>query len=187
MSRSKEFETGVVIERAMSIFWTRGFASTSTQELVDSMRIGKRSLYDTFGSKRELYLRCLKEYVSRADASEAALLDEHPDTEEHVRKLLLNAVVLTNAETPPGCFAVNASIEQGPLDADTQSCVVGYFTRRTDRISRALRLGGRDEESAAALAAVIQSSWIGLRAQALAGQSDEAQRQLTDRIAALSR
>jgi len=54
MVRPKEFDRDAAVERAMSVFWSKGYAATSTDDLLQAMRIGRQSMYDTFGDKRRL-------------------------------------------------------------------------------------------------------------------------------------
>ncbi|MEA2965178.1 MAG: TetR/AcrR family transcriptional regulator, transcriptional repressor for nem operon, partial [Alphaproteobacteria bacterium] len=59
MARPREFDRDEALERAMSVFWSKGFAATSTSDLVEAMQIGRQSMYDSFGDKRALYLEAL--------------------------------------------------------------------------------------------------------------------------------
>ena len=58
----KQFDTTVALEQAMRVFWARGFAAAGLTELLEAMNIGRKSMYDTFGNKRELFLKCLEHY-----------------------------------------------------------------------------------------------------------------------------
>ena len=46
----------------MQIFWAKGYAATGMAELQEQMGIGRKSLYDTFGNKRELFIKALQLY-----------------------------------------------------------------------------------------------------------------------------
>ncbi len=48
----------------MEVFWARGYEATSLSELMAVMGIGKKSLYDTYGNKRSLFLKCLEHYAN---------------------------------------------------------------------------------------------------------------------------
>jgi TetR/AcrR family transcriptional regulator, transcriptional repressor for nem operon len=82
----KQFDPERALERARDLFWRRGYDGTGLAELEAELGIGRKSLYDTFGSKRALYLRALEHYgatviagicagLERADASPLANLE----------------------------------------------------------------------------------------------------------------
>src|ERR1700719_803802 len=64
MARTKEFDLERALHRAISAFSQKGFAATSTDELMRAMEVGRQSMYDTFGDKRALFLKALEVYVS---------------------------------------------------------------------------------------------------------------------------
>ena len=69
MARHKEFDPDVALDRALELFWERGYEATSMADLVDHLGIGRASLYATFGSKHELYLKALDRYLLKEDPS----------------------------------------------------------------------------------------------------------------------
>src|SRR5207247_9317089 len=76
MGRPREFERDVVLDRAMQVFWSRGYEATSIRHLVDRMRIQRGSLYDTFGDKRALFFAAIARYDRVVTAELLAALDE---------------------------------------------------------------------------------------------------------------
>src|SRR5260370_36903102 len=62
MARPREFEREEALERATEVFWAKGYASTSTDDLLTAMGIGRQSLYNAFQDKRALYLEALERY-----------------------------------------------------------------------------------------------------------------------------
>ncbi|HSH40807.1 MAG TPA: helix-turn-helix domain-containing protein, partial [Arenicellales bacterium] len=62
MSRNKAFDETEVLERAMTLFWRKGYEATSIQELVTHTGIQRGSLYATYGDKRRLFLAALDHY-----------------------------------------------------------------------------------------------------------------------------
>src|SRR5512147_1672115 len=64
MARTKAFDEDVVMERAMQVFWRRGYRATSLDDLLAAMRLSKSSFYETFGTKRDLLLTALRRYAA---------------------------------------------------------------------------------------------------------------------------
>ncbi|ANP54876.1 TetR/AcrR family transcriptional repressor of nem operon [Streptomyces griseochromogenes] len=62
MARTKEFDPDAALQSALELFWRRGYEATSMADLVEHLGIGRASLYATFGSKHELYLKALERY-----------------------------------------------------------------------------------------------------------------------------
>ena len=60
----------------MQVFWAKGFAATSTEDLVAAMRIGRQSLHNAFGDKRRLYLEALEAYQRTTPEAVGRLLTE---------------------------------------------------------------------------------------------------------------
>lgn len=65
MSRgpNKQFEPEVALQRAMEVFWARGYEAASLAELLKHMGISRKSMYDTFGNKQSLFLKALEHYA----------------------------------------------------------------------------------------------------------------------------
>ena len=76
MARSKEFDQEKALRKAVRLFSKQGFAAASTDELMRVMAIGRQSMYDTFGDKRELFLRALETYVTESVQSINAELEK---------------------------------------------------------------------------------------------------------------
>lgn len=136
MGRPKQFDADVAVERAMVVFWTKGYGATTPQDLVDALQIGKGSLYNAFGSKRELFDRALARYRQFQDETLATLLDRPGAARERIRAGLRYLIDANFAgEQPRGCLAVNTAAELGGRDAAATTDVQRSF----DRTGSALR------------------------------------------------
>ena len=62
MPRSKDFEPAQALDRAMDLFWRRGYAETALDDLVRHTGASRYGLYATFGDKRDLFLAVLERY-----------------------------------------------------------------------------------------------------------------------------
>jgi TetR/AcrR family transcriptional repressor of nem operon len=59
---AKRFDPQAALERARDLFWRRGYDGTGVTELEAALGVGRKSLYDTFGNKRALYVAALEQY-----------------------------------------------------------------------------------------------------------------------------
>lgn len=117
MARHKEFDREEVLDRAMGLFWEKGYEATSVQDLVDRTGIGRGSLYSTFGGKHELFLASLDRY-GRSRGPLLAEVLEGPGTARAKLRLVLEGVAedAASEEGWRGCFLVNSAVELAPHD-----------------------------------------------------------------------
>jgi TetR/AcrR family transcriptional repressor of nem operon len=126
MGRPRDFETDVVVRRAMETFWTNGYANTSPAALAEATGVGKGSLYNAFGSKRELFERALECY-DRSGAEFAEDLLAAPGTTRECIRAFLRGSVDSDLAQPVrrGCLVVNTAIEMAGHDPE-----IGRMVRR---------------------------------------------------------
>jgi TetR/AcrR family transcriptional repressor of nem operon len=63
MARNVEFDEERAIQKAMEVFWKKGYSGASMRELTDAMQISVSSLYNTIGDKHQLFVRCISNYI----------------------------------------------------------------------------------------------------------------------------
>src|ERR1700719_1324153 len=89
MARPKEFDQEKALRKAVRLFSQKGFAATSTDELMRDMDLGRQSMYDTFGDKRTLFLRALETYVTESAHAISVELERHGSVLSAVRNALV--------------------------------------------------------------------------------------------------
>jgi TetR/AcrR family transcriptional regulator, transcriptional repressor for nem operon len=117
MARFKEFDTDVVLDKAIDVFRSKGFKATSVQDLVSAMGINRGSIYDTFGNKIRLFNLALSRY--QIDAPSQKLLN-NADTGNPRKEIedffngLLNRY--SCSEEKRGCLITNSIVELANQD-----------------------------------------------------------------------
>jgi TetR/AcrR family transcriptional regulator, transcriptional repressor for nem operon len=111
MAGVKQFDRNEVLDRAMAVFWTRGYEATSIDDLVEATGIGRGSLYGTFGDKRQLFLAALDRYWNTVGMGMFAELSD-PDA-RHAIERMFDALIrrVSNPKFPRGCLFTNTSLE----------------------------------------------------------------------------
>jgi TetR/AcrR family transcriptional repressor of nem operon len=169
MGRPRSFEADTVVERAMEEFWTRGYAGTSPAQLAEATGIGKGSLYNTFGSKRQLFDQALERYGRIGAESAEEILSRPGTTKERIRAYL-REMVDEDARQPVkrGCMAVNTAAELGGHDAEITSALRIVQDRIAAVLAARIEQGRRDGDvnpdvDALATAQFLMNTTAGLR------------------------
>lgn len=112
MARTKEFDVDDALRSALDLFWERGYEATSVADLVERLGIGKASLYATFGTKHDLYVKALDHYVRTTDDEVLAELAVPGPALDAVRGFVQRYVddILADVDRK-GCLVVNAAVE----------------------------------------------------------------------------
>ena len=180
MARPKEFDRDEALRRAIPVFWKKGFARTSTEDLVAAMGIGKQSLYDTFGDKRRLFLESLRTYNSESITSLVKRVAAGPSRMAAIEEFLVELANEEPHKRALGCLGVNSICELGDdkdVRAVTAMAAAFQETALTSLLEDAKQQGevssAVDARAAARFLATILS---GMRVQAKSGASVEALR-----------
>jgi TetR/AcrR family transcriptional repressor of nem operon len=150
--RPRNFDEQQVIDRAMELFWTKGYEATSVSDLTAELGVHPGSLYRTFGDKHALFLRALARYRdSQARVLAPALLAGGPVL-PRIRAVLVGFIELAaEQDKPRGCLAANTVGELLPGDEDVASGVAGVLSDVEDGFLQGLRAAARQGEIASSL------------------------------------
>jgi AcrR family transcriptional regulator len=132
MARPKEFDQEKALRKAVRLYSQKGFAATSTDELMRVMDLGRQSMYDTFGDKRTLFLRALEMYVTESVQSIAVELKRHGSALSAVRTAIVTFAERKDLSSAQGCMGLNAISEFGQRDADVMR-IIGNAARAQRR------------------------------------------------------
>ena len=142
MPRPQEFETTDVLDRAMDLFWLQGYEATSLQDLVEHMGIGRQSLYNTFGDKRQLFLAALDRYCStHCDEMMEGL--RHPDAGLDAIHHYFEELVRSCCKpgTRRACLIANTAMELAPHDDEIARWVKRRLESMVDAFENAVSNG----------------------------------------------
>jgi AcrR family transcriptional regulator len=122
--RPRGFDRDDVLDRAMRLFWERGFEATSVSELTEAMGITPPTLYTFFGDKKHLFLEAVDRYQTGPGCFGMKALTEEPTAERAMRRLLLDAVAsYSNPKGPKGCLVVLGAINCAAESTDVFNAV----------------------------------------------------------------
>jgi TetR/AcrR family transcriptional repressor of nem operon len=111
MAGVKKFDRDQVLDRAMRLFWQRGYEGTSIEDLVSATGINRGSLYATFGSKCGLFLATLERYAIQFGKPLLPVPDD-PDPRRAIERMFDAIITRTSdPQWPRGCFMTNTALE----------------------------------------------------------------------------
>jgi TetR/AcrR family transcriptional repressor of nem operon len=140
--RPRAFDTERALAQARDLFWARGYAATSIQDVVDELNVQRGSLYAAFGDKRSLYLRAVALYVRDNRDHLETILATDPVLPK-IRRMLLEPSALTGAPEPTdgsrrGCLLGNTAAELSPGDEQATRLVADAYDAMVDVLAQAL-------------------------------------------------
>lgn len=141
MPWEKQFDVNEVLDKAMQVFWHRGYGATSVQDLVRETGINRGSLYATYRDKHALFLASLRMYAENLRHEKLTQLERDFTPREAIRQLLFAfAELATEKGSSKGCFLTNTALELAAHDskvakivAKAQQDMESFFVRMIER------------------------------------------------------
>ena len=111
--RPREFDADKALDRAMRVFWRKGFLGASLTDLTRAMRISRPSLYAAFGDKEQLFRKALERYFAGPSSYALESLGA-PTARAVVEKILYGVInMLTGPGSPATCMWVHCALSSG--------------------------------------------------------------------------
>jgi TetR/AcrR family transcriptional repressor of nem operon len=185
MPRHKEFDQEKALRGAIAAFSQKGFAATSTDDLVAAMNIGRQSMYDTFGDKRALFLKALEFYSRESIGAIVAELRKPGSPLGNIRNVLIQFTERKDLAPPYGCMGVNAICEFGLTDQEVLAAMQDAARLERQVLLDTLRKAKKEGELSAdadiaGLADFIDVTLSGLRVAAKGGMSRAALKRIVE-------
>lgn len=135
IGRPREFNVDKALDRALRVFWRKGYEGASLPDLTKAMGINRPSLYAAFGNKEALFKKTIDRYLEGPAGYVRAALEQ--PTARRVAEHALRGTIdlVTDSRNPRGCFIVQAALACG----DTADCVRRELAKRRDALVTALR------------------------------------------------
>ncbi len=145
MPRVKLFDQELVLQKAMNLFWEKGFHATSVQDLVNNLEISRGSLYDTYGGKQELFDQSLEHYKQDTLEWLTSFLNTEKDVKKGIRKLMES--IIDRGLTDPeynGCFVTKTCDGLSANDQVLKASMAEYHMKVHGIICDYIRSGNID-------------------------------------------
>src|SRR5258708_12946004 len=111
--RPRAFDPDAALERAMHVFWAKGYEGASLSDLTQAMRINRPSLYAAFGNKEQLFRKVLDRYVNGPLAYFGKALAA-PKARGVIEQIFVGAARMAgDPRLPSGCLMVQGALAVG--------------------------------------------------------------------------
>lgn len=144
--RPRNFDRLAALERAMEVFWERGYQAAAMSDLTAAMGINSPSLYAAFGSKEELYREAIHHFAAtESDDILSPLLNAPTARAAIAGYLMASAKTFTRPGRPPGCMVVLSAVNAIGVGDETSRILremrAGSVTVIEERLRRAIAEG----------------------------------------------
>ena len=138
--RPRSFEPETVLERAMHVFWAKGYEATGIADLEAATGLGRQSLYGAFGDKRALFARVVEFYFERVlKPGIVDLLDAPGSARKNLEVLLDRWVLVASAPDFNGCLVGNGASALPPRDPEIADLLRRKLKLLEEALVRVLR------------------------------------------------
>lgn len=181
--RPRSFDESVALRRATDLFWEKGYAATSLDDLLTAMGVARSSFYSTFGSKQKVLWAALTLYTDElvARMRDAAAAETTP------RAALTAVLAIAGCSVRPaqGCLFVNIATELAPTDAEVRRIGQDYLGQVDRLLTALLRRHGFAARRASTTSGALMAMTTGAVTLRKAGASEARVRAVLDIAARL--
>jgi AcrR family transcriptional regulator len=183
--RPRGFNETKALDRAMHIFWRKGFEGASLNDLTAAMGVQPASLYKAYGNKRALFEKALARYLAGPVAFVHDALNEPTAFAVANRILRRTAEFLTEGRTRRGCMTIQAALAGGVEGQPIRKCLIALRVKEQEALRQRFERAKLDgdlpnEVDAADLARFVTVIYQGMTVQAINGASREQLLRLSD-------
>lgn len=176
--RPSGFDYDEALEKALKVFWSKGYEGASMAELTEAMGINRPSIYAAYGNKEELFSKVLNRYMAGPVAYVAEAM-QAPTAKEVAKKFLTeSADFLTNQSHPQGCMIAVGALFSGEGAEQVKRQLISYRHGYEDALKERFKLAKSENDlpqnvSSSALAKYIATVHQGMSVQAASGATKE--------------
>lgn len=110
IGRPRAFDYDKALDKAMLVFWEKGYEGTAMPDLTAAMGMNRPSIYAAFGNKEQLFCKAIARYRANTEAYLGLPLKKH-DLHDAIHGFLHNAAkAFTCGKSPAGCMAVQGAL-----------------------------------------------------------------------------
>jgi AcrR family transcriptional regulator len=144
--RPRAFDPDVALERAMHVFWAKGYEGASLSDLTRAMRINRPSLYAAFGNKEQLFRKVLDRYMNGPLAYFGKALAA-PKAQDVVEQIFFGAAKMAgDPRIPVGCLMVQGALAVGDAAGSVRKEIAARRAAAKVALRRRLQRAKRESD-----------------------------------------
>lgn len=171
VGRPRAFDVDKALQKALEVFWAKGYEGASLPDLTEAMGINKPSLYAAFGNKEQLFLKAIELYENRPCAFfQPALLQ--PTAHQVAKHLLFGAAAAnTDPNLPNGCVVVQGALSCSDSASHVKQALIEKRRQAEQQIVQRLEQAKIDGDLAADTDCAALGSYLAVQLQGMAIQA----------------
>jgi AcrR family transcriptional regulator len=179
--RPRSFSLEAALDRAIPIFWAKGYEGASFRELTGAMGISPPSLIAAFGDKRGLFDAAVARYAETIAAKHLTALEGVDGLTDQLAAFF--AAVIDNVsgeDKPTGCLVTCALADLAGDDARASAQLAMLMAAADASLTRLFRKAGLDLKQARGRAQIATATMHSITLRARAGAPKAELRQVGD-------
>jgi TetR/AcrR family transcriptional repressor of nem operon len=165
--RPKDFDEGVVLDKAIDLFWKQGYEATNLEQLLKAMEIGKGSMYHNFGNKRDLFSLALNRFIEKFATWFEHEIAKSKDPIAFIKEFFKGIPLQGADDHKKGCFLGNTVAELACIDPGLEKLATQHLRRMEMTFLKYIKIGqqsGRvkSKQEAHLLARHLINLWNGI-------------------------
>jgi len=176
--RPRAYDPEAALQAARDIFWVKGYAATSLDDIVAATGMNRPSLYAAFGDKEAIYLSALKMQGERLVETVAAAVKLDLKLKAFLDLFFARCIdtYLEGAQGPRGCFLLGTALTESLIREDVGAVLRDAFGRCEEHLEQRFKAARKTGELAKtadprALAMLVSSTMHELAMLARSGES----------------
>lgn len=184
--RPRCFDPKTTLDRAIPVFWAKGYEGSSFRDLTSAMGISAPSLIAAFGDKRGLFDAAVARYVETIAAGPMTALEGTESLRERLTACLGGVIANSSGKGhPTGCLVTCALADAAGDDAAAGTRLGMILAAADESLTRHFLAAGFAPEEARGRARIAAATMHSLTLRARAGAGKAELQQISDAAVAL--
>lgn len=159
MARNKEYERDDVLQKAVGLFWRKGYKASSVADMVHATGLNTASMYKEFGGKDGMFEEALEHYRQHILGPRVQMLVDEPNI-KGVEAFLKSVVTGASSVGYRGCLMMNHLAQKHLISARAAKKIGDFAATMESSLAAALKNAQAEGEIPAGKDPAAMASFI---------------------------